>query len=196
MAELWRNTLDPKLYPAVHEVEVGGAVLNWAAIWAGAATAIGISLMLVAIGAGFGLGPVSPWPGAGPKVTSFAIGMGIWLIVVQWISSAAGGYIAGRMRTRWHSLHSHEVFFRDTAQGLIMWSVATIVVSICAVTITTLAGLAAPVAADVQVTPEMAEQARKAAMTLSLFTGFSMLIGAFIACVAAAIGGDLRDKHP
>jgi hypothetical protein len=42
----------------------------------------------------------------------------------------------------------------------------------------------------------MAEQAKKAAVTLSLFTGFSMLIGAFIACVSAAIGGDLRDKHP
>ena len=196
MAELWRNTLDPKLYPAVHEVEDGGPVLSWAAIWAGAATAVAISLMLLAIGAGFGLAPVSPWPGAGPKITTFAIGAGIWLIVMQWISSAAGGYIAGRMRTRWHSLHSHEVFFRDTAQGLIMWSVATIVVAGCAVLITTLAGLAAPVTPDVPVTPEMAEQARKAAITLSLFTGFSMLIGAFIACGAAAIGGDLRDKHP
>lgn len=196
MAELWRNTLDPKLYPAVHEVEVGGPVLSWAAIWAGAATAIAISLMLLAIGAGLGLAPLSPWPGAGPKITTFAIGAGIWLIVMQWISSAAGGYIAGRMRTRWHSLHSHEVFFRDTAQGLITWSVATIVVAGAAVLVTTLAGLAAPVTPDVPVTPEMAEQAKKAAVTLSLFTGFSMLIGAFIACVAAAIGGDLRDKHP
>jgi hypothetical protein len=196
MAELWRNTLDPKLYPAVHEVEVGGPVLSWGAIWAGAATAIAISLMLLAIGAGFGLAPVSPWPGAGPKITTFAIGAGIWLIVMQWVSSAAGGYIAGRMRTRWHSLHSHEVFFRDTAQGLIMWSVATIIVAGCAVLVTTLAGLAAPVTPGVPVTPEMAEQAKKAAVTLSLFTGFSMLIGAFIACVSAAIGGDLRDKHP
>lgn len=193
MAELWRNTLDPKLYPAVHEVEVGGPVLSWAAIWAGAATAIAISLMLLAIGAGLGLAPLSPWPGAGPKITTFAIGAGIWLIVMQWISSAAGGYIAGRMRTRWHSLHSHEVFFRDTAQGLITWSVATIVVAGAAVLVTT---LAAPVTPDAPVTPEMAEQAKKAAVTLSLFTGFSMLIGAFIACVAAAIGGDLRDKHP
>ena len=101
MADLWRTTLDPAFYPAVQEVEVGGPALSWSAIWAGAATAIAISLMLLAIGAGFGLGPVSAWPGAGPEVTTFAIGAGIWLIVMQWISSAAGGYIAGRLRARW-----------------------------------------------------------------------------------------------
>ena len=195
MADLWRTTLDPKAYPAVHEVEIGGPVLSWAAIWAGTATAVAISLMLLAIGAGFGLTAVSPWPGAGPTATEFSIGAGIWLIVMQWISSAAGGYIAGRMRARWHSLHEHEVFFRDTAQGLVTWSVATIIVAVLAVTITTLTGLAAA-PPDVAVTPEAAEQARKAAVTLSLFTGFSMLIGAFIACVGAAIGGGLRDKHP
>jgi hypothetical protein len=196
MTEIWRATLDPGFYPAVHEVEVGGPTLSWSAIWAGTATAIAVSLMLLAIGAGFGLAPVSAWPGAGPEPTEFAIGAGIWLIVMQWVSSATGGYIAGRLRARWHSLHSHEVFFRDTAQGLITWAVATIAVAGTAVLVTTLAGLAAPVPDAVSITPEMAEQARKAAVTLSLFTGFSMLIGAFIACVASAIGGQLRDKHP
>lgn len=196
MSEIWRSTLDPTFYPAVHEVEVGGPTLSWSAIWAGAVTAIAFSILLLAIGAGFGLTPVSAWPGAGPGATEFAIGAGIWLIVMQWISSAAGGYIAGRLRTRWHSLHAHEVFFRDTAQGLVTWGVATIVVAATAVLVTTLAGLSAPVPDDVSITPEMAEQARKAAITLSLFTGFSMLIGAFIACVASAMGGQLRDKHP
>jgi hypothetical protein len=195
MADLWRTTLDPTFYPAVHEVEVGGPALNWSAIWAGAVTAIAISLVLLAIGSGFGLAAVSPWPGAGPTATEFTIGAGIWLIVMQWVSSAAGGYIAGRMRARWHSLHGHEVFFRDTAQGLIAWSVATIIVAIFAVTVTTLGGLATT-APDISVTPEAAEQARQAATTIALFTGFSMLVGAFIACVSAAIGGGLRDRHP
>jgi hypothetical protein len=99
------------------------------------------------------------------------------------------------MRARWHSLHGHEVFFRDTAQGLIAWSVATIIVAIFAVTVTTLGGLATT-APDISVTPEAAEQARQAATTIALFTGFSMLVGAFIACVSAAIGGGLRDRHP
>jgi hypothetical protein len=52
----------------------------------------------------------------------------IWLIVTQWVSAALGGYIAGRLRTRWIGTHVHEVFFRDTAHGLITWAVATILV--------------------------------------------------------------------
>lgn len=195
MPDLWRTTLDPQLYPAVQEVEVGGPVLNWPTIWAGAITAIGISLILLGIGAGFGLAAVSPWPGAGPTAAEFTIGAGIWLIVMQWISSAGGGYIAGRMRARWHSLHEREVFFRDTAQGLVMWSLATLIIVVFGVAITTLAGLAAT-PAEVDITPAAAEEARETAMTFALFTGFSMLIGVFIACVSAVIGGQLRDKHP
>jgi hypothetical protein len=41
-----------------------------------------------------------------------------------------------------------------------------------------------------------ADSARKVAEKTSLFTAFAMLIGAFIASVAAAIGGRLRDLHP
>ena len=52
----------------------------------------------------------------------------IWLIVTQWVSAALGGYLAGRLRTRWIGTHPHEVFFRDTAHGLITWAVATILV--------------------------------------------------------------------
>jgi hypothetical protein len=196
MAHQWRETLDPLFYPAADEVEAGGPVVAWSAIWAGAVTAIAVSLMLLAIGAGFGFAAVSPWPGAGAKVTEFSIGAGVWLIVMQWVSSAVGGYIAGRMRTRWHSLHGHEAFFRDTAQGLITWAVASIIVAGIAVLISALVGLAATPPAEVAASAEMADQARKAAATLSLFTGFAMLVGAFIACVGAAIGGQLRDKHP
>jgi hypothetical protein len=45
----------------------------------------------------------------------------------------------------------------------------------------------------VQKAKQAANAARKAASALSFFTFFSMLIGAFIACVAAAIGGRQRD---
>jgi hypothetical protein len=43
---------------------------------------------------------------------------------------------------------------------------------------------------------EVAEATRKAAARASVITGVSMLIGAFIACAAAALGGSLRDEHP
>lgn len=38
-----------------------------------------------------------------------------------------------------------------------------------------------------------ADTARKSAASLPFFTFVSMLIGAFIACAAAALGGHLRD---
>jgi hypothetical protein len=40
-----------------------------------------------------------------------------------------------------------------------------------------------------------ADEARKAAAETAIFTALGMLIGAFIASVAAAIGGHLRDEH-
>ncbi|MDB5725963.1 MAG: hypothetical protein JWQ16_2717 [Novosphingobium sp.] len=192
----WRSTLDPALYPAAGEVEPGGKAVDWSAIWAGTAAAIAITLLLLALGAGFGLASVSPWPGVGAQASTFSIGAGIWLIVMQWVSSSVGGYLAGRMRSRWHGLHSDETFFRDTAQGLITWSVATMIVAGVAVLMTTLAGLAGTDQSDPNMSAAMVEEARKAGMAIALFTGFSMLVGGFIACVSAAIGGRLRDRHP
>lgn len=192
----WRSTLDASLYPETGDLEPGAKAVDWSAIWAGTAAAIAVTLLLLALGAGFGLASVSAWPGVGAETATFSAGAGIWLIVMQWISSAIGGYLAGRMRTRWHGLHSDETFFRDTAQGLITWSVATIVVAGVAVLMTTLAGLAATDPIDPNVTTAMAEEARQAATAFALFTGLSMLVGAFIACVSAAIGGRLRDRHP
>jgi hypothetical protein len=103
---------------------------SWPAILAGAFVAIATSLVLFALGSGFGLAVISPWPGRGVSATGFTINAAIWLIVSQWLSAALGGYIAGRLRTKWVGTHTHEVFFRDTAHGLITWSVATVVVAL------------------------------------------------------------------
>lgn len=101
---------------------------SWPSIIAGAFVAAASTVILVALGSGIGFASVSPWPDRGVSVTSFAVTTAIWLIVTQWVSAALGGYIAGRLRTRWMGTHSHEVFFRDTAHGLITWAVATILV--------------------------------------------------------------------
>ena len=42
---------------------------------------------------------------------------------------------------------------------------------------------------------EAADAARKAASQLSIFIGLSMLIGAFIASAAGAVGGRQRDEY-
>lgn len=100
--------------------------VSWGAILAGGVTAAAISLILLSIGAGLGLVSLSPYAGDSVSITGLAVGAIIWLIVAQWIASLFGGYIAGRLRTKWADRHSDEVFFRDTAHGLLSWAVATL----------------------------------------------------------------------
>jgi hypothetical protein len=115
-------------------VETGVSALSWAAIIGGAVAATAATVVLVIVGSGFGLTWVSPW-GGNPSMTSFAMGAAIWLIVVQWISALVGGFITGRLRVRWAGLHTHEVFFRDTAHGFLAWALSTLlVVALVAIT--------------------------------------------------------------
>jgi hypothetical protein len=105
------------------------SAVSWSAVFAGAIVAAALSLILLLMGSGLGLTMVSPWSNSGVSVTSFAVSTAIWLIVVQWLSSALGGYLTGRLRTRWAGVHSDEAFFRDTAHGLLMWALATVLLA-------------------------------------------------------------------
>ena len=102
---------------------------SWPAIIAGAFVATAVSLILLTLGSGLGFASISPWPSRGVSGTTFAVTAAIWLIVTQWVSASLGGYLAGRLRTRWIGTHTHEVFFRDTAHGLITWAVASVLVA-------------------------------------------------------------------
>jgi hypothetical protein len=188
------SAVDPVLYPTGAPTGPSGSALSWSAVAAGTVAAIALTLTLLTLGSAFGLASVSPWPGVGAKATTFTIGAGIWLIVTQWLSVALGGYLAGRLRVRWQGLHGDEVFFRDTAHGLLTWATATVVMAVIAVVAAALSSAATPV--DVPATAEAAEAARKLATELATFTGLSLVVGAFIGCVTGAIGGRLRDLHP
>jgi hypothetical protein len=230
-------------------------------------------VILLAMGAGLGLASVSPWPGSGASVTTFTVMTAIWLIVVQWLASGLGGYLTGRLRSRWVSTHTHEVFFRDTANGLVMWALATVLGAVLLASAASLAVgtgvraagvptsgavnpydvdslfrsshpdvtipasnasseatrilgkalttgnmpaadrgyLAQLIAARSGLSQEEAQQrvdavttqareaadaARKASAAASIYIALSMLVGAFIAGVAAALGGRVRDTHP
>jgi hypothetical protein len=107
----------------------GKSAASWPAIFAGAVVAVAVSLILLALGSGLGFAAISPWPGHGASATTFTVTAAIWLIVTQWLSAALGGYIAGRLRTKWVGTHTHEVFFRDTAHGFVTWSLATVFVA-------------------------------------------------------------------
>ncbi|HEY7578900.1 MAG TPA: hypothetical protein VH855_15000 [Acetobacteraceae bacterium] len=104
------------------------SAVSWAAVIGGAVAALGITLLLVELGSGIGLSSVSPWSSANPTATTFTLLAAVWLIIVQWLSSAMGGYLAGRLRTKWVGVHSDEVFFRDTAHGFLAWALASVVV--------------------------------------------------------------------
>ena len=292
---------DPEIRVAPPEGSNSAAPVSaiaWSAIVAGAVVAAAVSLVLFALASGLGLAAVSPWPGAGASLATFSVITAIALIVVQWVASGVGGYITGRMRVRWASTHTHEVFFRDTAHGFITWALSTVIVTgmvasgvmsaasalvsaagrgAAAVVSTSPAGtgqqgsssgvpstynidllfraaqpaatsptvlaearaeatriwvrsltadvvstadraylvqlvagtagipqgdaqkrvddVAAAVVADEAKARQAADKARKASSAASIFTALSMVIGAFIACVAAALGGQQRDEH-
>jgi hypothetical protein len=290
--------MDPLLNPGPGHVagssanESSTSAVSWAAIIAGAFVAASATVLLVALGTGLGFASVSPWPNSGASATTFTAATAIWFIVTQWISSGAGGYITGRLRTRWVGTHTHEVFFRDTAHGFVTWAVATVIGAlILASAASSIAGAGVHAAATIgsgaaqgalnqaqngsmvspyevdtlfrSATPDAnssatearaettrilakglptgdvsaadrsyisqlvaartgisqsdaqrrvddvvaqllvaqtkaqqaADAARKAAATAAICTALSMLIGAFIACIAAAVGGHERDEH-
>ena len=277
-------------------VETSTSGVVWPAIIGGAFAAIALTLILLALGSGLGLASVSPWPSFGASATTFTVTTAVWLIVTQWLASGLGGYLTGRLRTKWVGLHTHEVFFRDTANGFLAWAAATVIgavflaaaaSSVVSGTATMVAGVASGAAAgtsqvatrsggnladptayfvdslyrsdhpsanaadqDVRAqtthillngmwngdvpapdktylaqlvsartglsqvdaekrvddviaqekaaemkTRQAADAARKAGAYLSIFTALSMLVGAFIACVAAALGGQQRDEY-
>jgi hypothetical protein len=250
---------------------VSRSAVSWPAIIAGGFVAAAVSLILFALGCGLGFASLS-----GPNHVSAAksvVYSAVWLIVIQWVAAGVGGYIAGRLRTKWVGTHTHEVFFRDTAHGLITWSVATLLVAVVltstvfeamgvgaraassasagsspvsvynedvlfrsanpnpdsvrdaqseaghiiangimtgsvpdadrtylAQLVANKAGVPLPDAQQrvndlIAKAKENAEAARKAAAQTALYAALSLLVGAFIACVAAALGGRLRDEH-
>jgi hypothetical protein len=247
--------------PAVTGVGSVSAV-SWAAILAGAAVASAVSLLLFVLAAGLDLASFSLATLRRGSAT-LTVMAAITLIGTQWIASGAGGYITGRLRTRWTGTHTHEVFFRDTAHGFITWAVATLFIAVglgsavssligadlrggATLAAASTAAPASPVPratllvvqspvppaeaapadsgdglrlvlpqqqprpygtqlvlaqdpserADAPSAPGMRDPERRDAALGSLLTALSMLIGAFIAGVAAAIGGRLRDEHP
>jgi hypothetical protein len=106
------------------------SAVSWAAIFAGAAGAAALSLLLMILGTGLGFSAVSPWSMEGISATSFGVAAIIWLSFTQLAASGMGGYLAGRLRTKWTDLHTDEVYFRDTAHGFLTWAVASLLTAV------------------------------------------------------------------
>ena len=101
-----------------------GSAVSWGAILAGAAAAAALSLILLILGTGLGLSAMSPWAQAGATAATLGVSTIVWITLTQLLASGMGGYLAGRLRTKWVAVHTDEVFFRDTAHGFLAWAVA------------------------------------------------------------------------
>lgn len=102
------------------------SAVSWGAIFAGAAGAAALSLILLILGSGLGFSSISPWANDGVSAKTFGISGILWLTLTSLAASGMGGYLAGRLRTRWASANRDEVYFRDTAHGFLAWAIATL----------------------------------------------------------------------
>lgn len=100
--------------------------VSWGAIFAGAAAAAALSLILLILGIGLGLSSVSPWKQDGLSAAAFGASTIAWITITQLVASGMGGYLAGRLRTKWAAIHTDEVYFRDTAHGFLAWAIASL----------------------------------------------------------------------
>jgi len=108
-------------------IEAPGSGVSWAAVIAGAFVAAALWFSLMALGAGIGLSSISPWPSSGLSPSRIAPGAIVWVMLTQAIACSLGGYLAGRLRTKWVAVHTHEVYFRDTAHGFLVWAVGLVI---------------------------------------------------------------------
>jgi hypothetical protein len=119
MEQAYPQTAQELMEPSVPGV-------SWTAVLAGAVASVALTLVLLSFGAGMGFAVISPWGNSGVSATTFKIGTGLYFIVMAMISSAIGGYLAGRLRTKWVGVQTTEVHFRDTAHGFLAWAAASV----------------------------------------------------------------------
>jgi hypothetical protein len=100
--------------------EASGAAVSWPTAFANLDPRI--------LGAGIGLPSVSPWPNDTAQAPRVSAGAIVCLMFAQLVASSIGGYLTRRLRPKWISLHTHKIYFRDTAHGLIVWSDALVIV--------------------------------------------------------------------
>ncbi len=196
--------------------ETSVSAVSWSAIFAGAIATAALSLALIALGTGIGLSVTSPWVAPGVAVTRAGRTAIIWVVLTQVIASSVGGFMAGRLRTRWVRLHTHEVFFRDTAHGFLAWSTSLVLTAALLTSGASMmagAGLPAASAANAEMAAQriysasstvqsdertaltaQVEERRKAIAHSLYWTFVALLMGAFCASVAATIGGKERDR--
>src|SRR5271154_858343 len=136
--------------------------VSWPPVIAGAFVTAALALILLALGTGIGMSSISPWAGSGASGKAVAAGAILWFVLIEIIACSMGGYLAGRLRTKWVNVHTHEVYFRDTAHGFLAWAVATVLVAAIAAS-----GAASAIGGGVQAASTVASGAAPGATAAS-----------------------------
>ena len=105
--------------------EARSSGVAWGAVIGGAFVAAAFYLIMLALGTGLGLSALSPWASRGASAIAWSAI--VWLLFTNVVASALGGYITGRLSTKWAVIHNDEVYFRDTANGFLSWAVALVI---------------------------------------------------------------------
>jgi len=101
--------------------------IEWGPVFAGAVLAAALSFVLLTFGMAIGLSATSPWPNSGLPARVIASLAIFWIMAQQIGTFMAGGYVAGRLRSRWHEPAQDEVDFRDGLHGGLVWAVGIVI---------------------------------------------------------------------
>jgi hypothetical protein len=121
--------VDPRFPDPDVKNEAHSSGMSWPAVIGGAFAAAALSLILITLGTGLGFSSVSPWSNSGASASKVKAGALLWLILTQIVAFGMGGYLAGRLRTKWVDVHTDEVYFRDTAHGMLVWAVGIVMIA-------------------------------------------------------------------
>ena len=100
--------------------------IEWGPVILGAIGATAMSVVLLTFGAALGLSVVSPYPFAGISARGLAVLTATYTALALVASFAAGGYLAGRLRTPWVSADAVESHFRDGTHGFGVWALGVL----------------------------------------------------------------------
>jgi hypothetical protein len=124
--------MNPAETRSVEAAELTPNYIYWAPIVGGAVVAAALAFVLHSFGAAIGISVSSTAPTWRDASVALWLLTGVYLILVAIVSYGAGGYLAGRCRSKLSPATSDEIEFRDGTHGLLAWAVATLITGVLA----------------------------------------------------------------
>jgi hypothetical protein len=99
--------------------------VQWGPAFCGAIIAAAVLFVLMTFASAIGLAVTSVSPTWRDTSLGLTFLSGVWILLSVIGSFSLGGYVAGRVRSRWEA-PVDEIHFRDGLHGLLMWGLAVI----------------------------------------------------------------------